>query len=224
MVGQPSGFLAFVNMVRPHGAWDLKEKADCKGNQDYGNFHFGVVASAFGIPAQVVLRGTGALQVLQAPVNLALNIYRGIWETGMKVVGILKPTICVLAGLFLSACLGNEEVNRVTSPDGALDAVLEVTRSLPTVSDTHHVYVVKKGESRLRGSVFHATHVMNIDIRWREVGVLEIVYDKAAIERFRNNEFLRGILPSGKAYYVEIRLVPTSPYSRPMHGGGDVLK
>ena len=53
----------FYNKVRNHGDWDFKQ-LDSKPNiqskyEDFGNFHYGAVASALGLPPEIILRGGG---------------------------------------------------------------------------------------------------------------------------------------------------------------------
>lgn len=60
----PTGavILWFLNQVKPGGAWDYK----LQGSQyeDFGNFNFGAVGAALGIPLDTLLRGAGLVQVL----------------------------------------------------------------------------------------------------------------------------------------------------------------
>jgi len=52
--------LWFYNQVRNKGPWDYKQK-DAK-YQNFGNFNYGAVGTAFGLPEQVLLRGAGWAQ------------------------------------------------------------------------------------------------------------------------------------------------------------------
>ena len=55
-------YVWFYQIVRNHGPWDFKQGRAQYAN--FGNFHFGVVGAAAGIPDGVLLRGAGAAQIL----------------------------------------------------------------------------------------------------------------------------------------------------------------
>ncbi|AFM59799.1 hypothetical protein EKN38_24035 [Enterobacter sp. WCHEn045836] len=55
-------YVWFYQMVRNHGPWDFKQGRAQYAN--FGNFHFGAVGAAAGIPDGVLLRGAGAAQIL----------------------------------------------------------------------------------------------------------------------------------------------------------------
>lgn len=52
----------FVDQVRGGGPWDFKTQG--AQYENFGNFHFGVVAAAMGVPEQVGLRGAGLVQIV----------------------------------------------------------------------------------------------------------------------------------------------------------------
>jgi len=56
----PSDLLWFYNQVRNKGPWDFKQKGQAYA--DFGNFHYGAVGYAIGIPEQVLLRAAGWAQ------------------------------------------------------------------------------------------------------------------------------------------------------------------
>jgi hypothetical protein len=59
--GPWSGGLAFYFAVKPGGKWDYKQ-----GDQrleDFGNWHFGVVAAAWGFPKEFALKQAGKAQI-----------------------------------------------------------------------------------------------------------------------------------------------------------------
>ena len=60
MVLGPSDYMWFFHMVRNGGPWDYKQG----GRQfaDFGNFNFGAVGYAMGIPEQILLRAAGWAQ------------------------------------------------------------------------------------------------------------------------------------------------------------------
>ena len=55
-------YIWFYNQVRNRGPWDFKQGKSQYEN--FGNFHFGAVGEAAGIPEGVLLRGAGAAQKL----------------------------------------------------------------------------------------------------------------------------------------------------------------
>jgi len=59
-IGTAMKFRTFYELVRNSGAWDIKQKG--RDYTDYGNFHYGVVGSAAGIPSEVLQRAAGWAQ------------------------------------------------------------------------------------------------------------------------------------------------------------------
>lgn len=51
----------FMQKVGNHGDWDYKQKGS--QYEDFGNWHYGVVAKAFGFPDSVALSGAGGAQI-----------------------------------------------------------------------------------------------------------------------------------------------------------------
>jgi hypothetical protein len=109
-----------------------------------------------------------------------------------------------------------QEIARITSPDGAVDAVMEEWAPCGApCSSVFSVSIVPRGGAALRGpvqQVFTADDMVNAQIRWQEPYLLIISYDKAFINNFRNI-----VYPFGKAgnvdswqYVAEIRLAPSS--------------
>ena len=108
------------------------------------------------------------------------------------------------------------EIARTTSPDGNVDAVMEGIECGAPCSSGYFVSVVPKGSAPLKKpeqQVFVADNMVNAQIRWDEPHLLDISYDKAFINNFRNVAY-----PFGRAgdvgswnYAVEIRLAPSSP-------------
>lgn len=60
-------YVWFYQMVRNHGPWDFKQGRAQYAN--FGNFHFGAVGAAAGIPDGVLLQGAGAAQILAGTSN-----------------------------------------------------------------------------------------------------------------------------------------------------------
>ena len=55
-------YVWFYSMVRNHGPWDYKQGKPQFEN--FGNFHFGAVGTAAGIPDGVLLRAAGVAQIV----------------------------------------------------------------------------------------------------------------------------------------------------------------
>jgi hypothetical protein len=55
-------YLWFYQLVRLHGPWDYKNQID-KQYANFGNFHYGAVGTAAGIPEEVLLRAAGWAQI-----------------------------------------------------------------------------------------------------------------------------------------------------------------
>lgn len=110
-----------------------------------------------------------------------------------------------------------EEIARATSPDGTVDAVLEGNDCGAPCSAGYSVSVVPKGSPPLKDpvqQVFIADDMVNPQIRWDELHLLDITYDKAYIWSFHNITYpfgRPGDRASWKKYVVEIRLTPSSP-------------
>jgi hypothetical protein len=56
----PSDMMWFYNQVRNKGPWDFKQMGP--EYTDFGNFHYGAVGRAIGVPEQVLLRAAGWAQ------------------------------------------------------------------------------------------------------------------------------------------------------------------
>ncbi len=112
-----------------------------------------------------------------------------------------------------------EEVSRLSSPDGNVDAVLMSHDGGATTSLSYLLYIVPAGEkmtkqdmkSKIYRPVFDADHMEGRNIFWLHNKVLEIQYNKARIFSFRNH--IRP-LKEDYSYVVEIRETPlTAPPS-----------
>jgi hypothetical protein len=120
------------------------------------------------------------------------------------------------------------EVARVLSPDGVVEAVAQRIDCGAPCSSGYAVSIVPKGTlpSRDPGKqVFLASDIANAQIRWKEPHLLDIGYDKALIQSFRNVTYPMG--ESGNVqswrYAVEVRLLPTSPSFSFLAGGPSSL-
>jgi hypothetical protein len=81
------------------------------------------------------------------------------------------------------------EITRSTSPDGTVDAVLEsVDCGVPCASE-YSVSIVPKGSGVPTDTaqyVFSASDVVSPKTRWKQPHLLEVAYDRALIDNFRN--------------------------------------
>ena len=98
------------------------------------------------------------------------------------------------------------KIQRVTTPDGQTDAVAVVAQIGLLKSHTRYeVYVVKHGASFSRVTpVFAGIEMEHPALVWAGSHLLEVHYDRARIEAFRNSSRLPNESP------VEIRLAPMS--------------
>src|SRR4029077_534821 len=126
-----------------------------------------------------------------------------------------------VAASFPLGCGGNprfSEETRVTSPNGVLDAVMILENgSGPLGGLAWHAYIVAKGSAvdvHKSHEIFRASTLSGEKLLWSQPHLLEIHYDMANIEEFRNLWGLYEIRDVGSAgerdYLVEIRLVPSS--------------
>lgn len=108
-----------------------------------------------------------------------------------------------------------QEVARVTSPDGTVDAVLENAECGAPCPSEYSVSVVPR-EGRVPTDpaqyVFQADEIVSPQIRWKQPHLLEIAYDRAFIDSFRNMAYPLGKSGNEKSwrYAVEVRLSPSS--------------
>jgi hypothetical protein len=118
------------------------------------------------------------------------------------------------------------EESRVTSPDGKLDAVMIYESYGGAVGGIDwYAYIVRKGKtvSAKQKPVFSSDDLTGARMVWNQPHLLEIHYDKADIEQFRNLWGLHEVEdvgPSGEHDYdVEVRLAPSSDFSLLTPGG-----
>ncbi|MGA2509545.1 MAG: hypothetical protein ABSG27_04895 [Candidatus Acidiferrales bacterium] len=111
------------------------------------------------------------------------------------------------------------EEMRTTSPDGRFDAVMICEMYRGAVGGINwYVYIVPKGEaapSDARRAVLAASDMTREKLLWTKPHLLQVQYDRAEIENFRNLwalDQVEDVGPSGdRDYFVEIRLAPSSP-------------
>ena len=122
---------------------------------------------------------------------------------------ILKFAPALLA-FALGACdVDVEEVYRVTSPDGVVDAVMLRKNDGATVPYLYEVHIVPKGEKIEEDfQNFVADHVSDLEIAWQAPKLLKISYAEARIFEFSN--FWQSADVRDFKHVVELRLAPTS--------------
>jgi hypothetical protein len=147
-----------------------------------------------------------------------MNSRRAVLLVAAFVMGI---GVAVLVPKLIDIVLGRTlfpeeraEVQRVTSPDGVVDAVMESINCGTPCSLTYEVSVVSKGTSVPRDrsqQIFLAEDLVKPSLRWKEEHLLDIAYDRAFIHNFKN-----VIYPLGRPgnveswqYGVEVHLSPS---------------
>ena len=131
---------------------------------------------------------------------------------------ILAPAI--FRGLLSHAIFPDtrKEVERVTSPDNRVDAVLEQTDCGPPCSVEYSVSIVPRGNAvggEQATRVIVAEDATKFQLRWAESRFLEIAYERARIDKFQNVAYPFGKRgdPESWRYVVEARLMPSSRFS-----------
>ena len=123
---------------------------------------------------------------------------------------IVSIILLSLACFVFSSCenlfpVSREEINRITSPDGKVDAILVETDAGATTSYGYNVYIVPKGGNFEVGyAAFIADHIKNLEIEWIKPKLLNISYDEARIFKFANIWQSRDADNFG--YVVELKL------------------
>jgi hypothetical protein len=135
----------------------------------------------------------------------------------------LGMSLCIYASRLAAIIfpLGAEtaEETRVTSPDGNLDAVILMEAYGGAVGGINsYVYIVRKGRpvpTHRRNPLLEADPFHNAKLVWKQSHLLEIHYDVAHIYDYRNFwalDEIEDVGPRGeREFYVEVRLVPSSP-------------
>jgi hypothetical protein len=110
------------------------------------------------------------------------------------------------------------EESRATSPDGRFDAVVarESTPGGAPGSLYWHIFIVRKGDvapQTDKHSLFNASSLRGEKLVWKQLHLLEVRYDIANIQEFRNiwgeNEIEDRDWRKGD-YLAELRLLPSS--------------
>lgn len=112
--------------------------------------------------------------------------------------------------LIMVGCLpwASEEVERVTSPDSIVDAVVIQSDAGATTPFVHEVYIVPKGGKPSGTALLTGDHLIGFELKWLAPRFLEIRYKQGRIYKFTN--FWRSKEIQNFSYIVELRLVPLS--------------
>jgi len=135
---------------------------------------------------------------------------------------------CLLAACGGSSPSNGVEETRVTSPDGQYDAIMTQEAVGNALGGVYwNVFIVPKGAASPKdekNSILYAAVLRNEKLVWAQNHLLEVHYDIAHIEEFRNlwgsNELDNRGWRRGD-YSVEVRLVPSSPDFSLLTPGGD---
>ena len=123
----------------------------------------------------------------------------------------------------------HREIARVTSPDGAVDAVTDEIECGAPCSSIYEVSIVPRAApQRENAQIFTGEGMLNAKVSWVQPHLLNISYDKAFVDSYRSVTYPLGPQPSnGHVYAVEIRLSPSSPdfsYLTSVENHGDVKR
>ena len=140
-----------------------------------------------------------------------------------KLIGVSTLALPTLLFLALSGCgvspssgrLSSDEEERVTSPDGLLDAILLREDGGGAAGGWEwYVYIANKGKPAEEGSahlIFNAGTLTGEKLLWKQPHLLEIQYDYAYINQFKNLEVAHPVVNGEqREYLIEIRLAPVS--------------
>ncbi len=124
-----------------------------------------------------------------------------------------KTVLIVVTGAILLLLLNHlvkakkEEINRITSPDGAYCAVILRWKAWLKDDFNYEVYLAKKEQKDDYGyPVFRGCNSLKgLEVTWNGNNIVNISYDEGNVEEFRN----MGYIYSGKIiiFDVEIRLI-----------------
>ncbi len=112
--------------------------------------------------------------------------------------------------------LALEEIARVPSPDGAVDAVMIRDNCGAPCPFGYTVFIVPKGKpapSDFRRDVFSADDMLDEKLSWKQPHLLSIAYNRALIHEFRNVAYPLGEYGAKERnwhYKVEIQLAPSA--------------
>jgi hypothetical protein len=136
-----------------------------------------------------------------------------------KTIALLSVLACICC---LAGCKGSiagawvfHEVKRVGSREGRFEAVILTGDAGATTSTATVVRIVRAGVKIGSGRpldsevVLWASDVKNLVILWKQPKLLDIHFDEARIDLFKNHAEIQR---SGDVWdVIEVRLCPTSP-------------
>lgn len=104
-----------------------------------------------------------------------------------KIMAIITFVTFIICGCDQLTPCNSKELQRISSPDNLLDAVLVETDCGATTSFVSTVYIVPKYEEVSNDDVvFKADNVKDLTLYWAKNNFLEIRYGKARIFNFTN--------------------------------------
>jgi hypothetical protein len=130
---------------------------------------------------------------------------------------VIPFTVAVAACDFRSEAAKRQEIGRVRSPDGRVDAVLEYVTTDPLSHDIQELYLVPARATPQFGNeirVMYASHLSRpLTLRWRGDSIVAIGFAEAKIAGFTNVWY--GPYQRDSTRLVELRLEPDGPRSLP---------
>lgn len=116
----------------------------------------------------------------------SLNLPRSIYfaASGLGLLLILIGVLFLRSGGDRTTSVAFQEVLRVTSPDGQIDAVLSTADGGDPGSFAYDVTLVRKGKSPKQGkTVFVADQVDGVDMAWKDPRTLTIKAPRGRVFR-----------------------------------------
>lgn len=126
-----------------------------------------------------------------------------------KFLSIVHSLIFVFVFVGITSCgeLPGEEIQRVTSPDKLVDAVLVERQTGATVATPIELYIVPSGRNwKGNAPVLRGDNLEGLQVTWQRPRFLEIHYKKGRIFSFTS--FWHSADIQQFKYVIELRLVP----------------
>ena len=134
-------------------------------------------------------------------------------HTTHKVIFALA-LICTLAIALVFSCLPpKKELQRLSSPDHVVDAVVVAKLVNATVATPYLVYIVPSGSKSLWRAVLVGDDFVRFKLMWKAPRLLVIQFSKGEVLKFTNLWMDRKV--QNFRYLVEIRLQPLEERSIP---------
>lgn len=135
------------------------------------------------------------------------------FAAGVSAAVVIPPALDLATRVIFEQ---RKEVQRLTSPDGTVDAVVDDLSCGAPCGFAYALSIVRKGAPAAKDSlrqVFLADDVVNLQVRWREPHLLDVAYDRALILNFSNVAY--PLAKPGNVeswhYEVEVHLSPSAP-------------